>query len=280
MLGRAAGDSRSVRAAAGLSGREMNEEGRMTARDSHRTTDRSRPAGERPDGDGARERAPSSEATFDPRAELIRVSLAEAVAGRCSVRRFLPDPVPHEHVEAMVSLAVRAANASNSQPWRFVAVETEATRREMADAVHAALDVMAGLPECRGRARDIRAVRAFATFFADAPVVVAVFALPYVSRADELLALRGVSVEERDRLRQRPDLQSVGAAVQLLVTAAHAMGYGSCWMTAPVLAAPAIEELVAAPAGARLAAVVPVGRPAGRLRHSPRLSLDEVLSWR
>jgi nitroreductase len=81
-------------------------------------------------------------------------------------------------------------------------------------------------------------------------------------------------------LRQRPDLQSVGAAVQLLCTAAHAMGYGSCWMTAPVLAAPAIEELLGVEAPARLAAVVPVGRPAGRPRSSPRRPVDDVLEFR
>ena len=68
--------------------------------------------------------------------------------------------------------------------------------------------------------------------------------------------------------------------MQLLVTAAHAMGYGSCWMTAPVLAAPAIEEILGAPTGARLAALVPIGRSAGRLRRSGRRPLDEVLDWR
>jgi nitroreductase len=201
----------------------------------------------------------------DRRGLLSQVSFAAAVEARCSVRRFLPEPVPREHVEAMVALAVRAANASNSQPWRFVVVEDEGLRHETAEAVHAALDVMAGLPECAGRTRDIRAIRAYATFFVDAPVVVAVFALPYASRSDELLAARGMSAEERDRMRQRP---------------AHTMGYGSCWMTAPVLAAPAIEEILTAPAGARLVALVPIGLPAGRLRHSQRLPLDDVLSWR
>ncbi len=224
--------------------------------------------------------ATSPDAAIDARAALIRVSLAEAVAARCSVRRFLPDPVPHDDVEAMVGLAVRAANAGNAQPWHFVAVEGEDLRHEMAEAVHAALDVMAGLPECAGRGRAIRAIRTHATFFADAPVVVAVFVMPYASQADELLVARGLSTDERDRLRQRPDLQSLGAAVQLMVTAAHAMGYGACWMTAPVLAAPAIEELLAPPPGARLAALMPIGRPAGRLRHSTRRPLDEVLSWR
>ena len=216
----------------------------------------------------------------DARERLSRVSFAAAVEGRCSVRRFLPERVPREHVEAMVALAVRAANAGNAQMWRFVAVEDATLRHEMVEAVHATLDVMAGLPECAGQARHIRAIRRYATFFADAPVVIAVFVLPYSSRSDELLAARGLSVEERDRLRQRPDLQSIGAAVQLLVTAAHAMGYGACWMTAPVIAAPAIEDLLGAPAGARLAAVVPVGRPAGRPRRSTRLPLAKVIDWR
>ena len=216
----------------------------------------------------------------DARERLGEVSFAGAVEGRCSVRRFLPEAVPREDVEAMVALAVRAANAGNAQPWRFVAVQDERLRQATAEAVHAALDELASLPECAGHARDIREIRAYATFFADAPVVIAVFALPYASRSDELLVLRGLSGEERERVRQRPDLQSVGAAVQLLITAAHAMGYGSCWMTAPVLAAPAIEKTLAAPAGARLAALVPIGRPAGRPRHSDRLPLDEVLDWR
>jgi nitroreductase len=211
---------------------------------------------------------------------LEGVSLSAAVEGRCSVRRFLPDAVPRDDVRAMVACATRAANAGNAQCWRFVAVEDEATRRAMAAAVDAALDEVAAWPECAGRAADVKAVRAYATFFAAAPVVVAVFVLPYESRGDELLRLRGLSREDHDRLRQRPDLQSIGAAVQVLCTAAHAMGYGSCWMTAPVIAAPAIEELLGVEADAQLAAVVPVGRPAGRPRRGPRRPVDEILEFR
>lgn len=211
---------------------------------------------------------------------LEGVSLSAAIEGRCSVRRFLPDPVPRDDVRAMVACATRAANAGNAQCWRFVAVEGEATRRAMAAAVDAALDEVAAWPECAGRAADVKAVRAYATFFAAAPVVIAVFVLPYESRGDELLRLRGLAREDHDRLRQRPDLQSIGAAVQVLCTAAHAMGYGSCWMTAPVIAAPAIEELLGVEADARLAAVVPVGRPAGRPRRGPRHPVDDVLEFR
>ena len=211
---------------------------------------------------------------------LTAAGLLTTIEGRASVRRFLSDPVPRDDVTAMVDLAVRAANAGNAQMWRFVAVEDESVRAAMKDVVDAALDEMATWPELAGMGSQIKALRAYATFFAAAPLVMAVFVLPYVSDADEMLRARGLGAEDRDRLRARPDLQSIGAAVQLLCTAAHALGYGSCWMTAPVLAAPAIERLLGVDAEARLVALVPVGRPAGAVTPASRLPLDEVLDFR
>jgi nitroreductase len=206
--------------------------------------------------------------------------LVDAVRGRASVRRFLPDPVPRDDVRTLVGLAVRAANAGNAQMWRFVAVDDPVIQVAMKQAVDDALDEMAAWPELEGMRKEIKALRAYATFFVDAPLVIAVFGLPYVSRGDEMLLARGLSGEDRDRLRARPDLQSIGAAVQLLCTAAHALGYGGCWMTAPVLAAPAIEGLLEVGPEARLAALVPIGRPAGAVTPTSRLSLDDVLEFR
>jgi nitroreductase len=211
---------------------------------------------------------------------LAAAGLQSAVGGRASVRRFLPDPVPREDVKAMVELAVRAANAGNAQMWRFVAVDDAVTQVALRQAVDDAIDEMAAWPELAGSGTEIKALRAYATFFVDAPLVMAVFGLPYLSRADEMLLARGLGLEERDRLRARPDLQSIGAAVQLFCTAAHALGYGSCWMTAPVLASPAIEELLGVEPPAKLVAVVPVGRPAGAVKTTARRPVGEVLEFR
>jgi nitroreductase len=211
---------------------------------------------------------------------LAEAGLQTAVGARASVRRFLPDPVPREDVTAMVELAVRAANAGNAQMWRFVAVDDAVTQVALRQVVDDAIDEMAAWPELAGSSKEIKALRAYATFFVDAPLVMAVFGLPYLSRADEMLLARGLGVEERDRLRARPDLQSIGAAVQLFCTAAHALGYGSCWMTAPVLAAPAIEALLGVEPPAKLVAVVPVGRPAGAVSPTARRPATEVLEFR
>jgi nitroreductase len=150
----------------------------------------------------------------------------------------------------------------------------------MKDAVGAAIDDMAAWPASEGHEKELKTYRAYATFFADAPLVFAVFGVPYLSVADVVLREHGLSHEERDRVRQRPDIQSIGGAIQLLCTAAQAMGYGSCWMTAPVLAAPAIEELLGVEPPARLVAVVPVGRPLAPPRPTSRRPLSDVLEFR
>jgi len=218
--------------------------------------------------------------TEQHRSRLETTGLADAVYGRTSVRRYTDDPVPREDVEAMVALAVRAANAGNAQSWRFIAVEDPGTRAAMKDAVDAAIAAMAAWPEAEGREKELKSYRAYATFFGEAPLVMAVVGVPYRSIADVLLVKHGVPNEERDRLRQRPDVQSIGGAVQLLCTAAHAMGYGSCWMTAPVLAAPAIEEVLGVEEPARLVAVVPIGRPATVVGPTSRRPLSDVLEFR
>ena len=208
------------------------------------------------------------------------MTFVDAVEGRCSVRRFTEEAVSRDDVRRMIALATRAANASNRQMWRFIAVDDRDLLRRMGEAVAAKLDVIARWPSLRGQADRVRGMKGYSTFFAAAPLAVVVLGLPYASTGDELLRTAGLSSEERDRLRPRPDLQSIGAAVQLLCTAAHAMGYGTCWMTAPVMAAPELEQLLGVEPPARVVAVVPVGRPAGSPPHSQRLPVDDVLEFR
>ncbi|MGZ4199302.1 MAG: nitroreductase family protein [Thermoleophilia bacterium] len=204
-----------------------------------------------------------------------------AVEGRHSVRRFTTDPVPRDDAREMVRLATLAANAGNAQPWRFVAVDDAQVLGDLRRAVDERIDEIARWPEVEaaGLAGETGRMHGYSSFFADAPLAIAVCGLPYESLADRLLALRGVPLEERDRLRARPDLQSVGAAVQLLITAAHVMGYGACWLSAPVIAAPRLEELLGIAEPARLVAIVAVGVPAAQPPGAKRLPLDRVLRF-
>lgn len=63
----------------------------------------------------------------------------DAIAGRKSVRGFLPDPVPRETVRAILDAAARAPSGTNTQPWKVYVVEGAAKDR-VTDAVTAASD--------------------------------------------------------------------------------------------------------------------------------------------
>ena len=119
-----------------------------------------------------------------------------------------------------------------------------------------------------------------ALLFAKAPLCIAVLALPPTSPMEELMELAGVSPEEHDRLCARPELQSAGAAVQLLSTSAHAMGYAVCWTCAPIVAGERLQEILAVQPPARLVALVAIGLPAELPTAQKRLPLEQVLSFR
>lgn len=65
------------------------------------------------------------------------VSAIDAIAGRRSVRRFLPDPVPEETVRRILEVSARAPSGTNSQPW-FVHVAMGAARDRVSREVIAA----------------------------------------------------------------------------------------------------------------------------------------------
>jgi 5,6-dimethylbenzimidazole synthase len=58
----------------------------------------------------------------------FRDRLAKLFAWRRDVRRFKPDPVPSSLIEDLVRTAALAPSVGNSQPWRFVSVETLSAR--------------------------------------------------------------------------------------------------------------------------------------------------------
>jgi 5,6-dimethylbenzimidazole synthase len=58
----------------------------------------------------------------------FRDRLAKLFAWRRDVRRFKPDPVPSPLIEELVRTAALAPSVGNSQPWRFVSVETPSAR--------------------------------------------------------------------------------------------------------------------------------------------------------
>jgi nitroreductase len=211
---------------------------------------------------------------------VSREGFEEVVRDPCHVRHFHKDAVPREDVEHMTDLATCAATACAVQPWRFIAIQDPHLIRRMQDAVLERFEELATKPGLTLQEHKRTVARAQALLFAKAPLCIAVLALPHASPMEELLELGGMTAEEREQVCVRPELQSAGAAVQLLTTAAHSMGYAACWTCAPIVAAERLEALLEVEPPARLVALVAVGRPAESPVASKHLALDQVLSFR
>jgi len=209
-----------------------------------------------------------------------REAFETVVREPCHVRRFLEEEVPRSDIEHMVGLATCATSTCNSQTWRFIAIQDRSLLDAMQAAVLERFEELATRPGLVLQEHLRTVARAQALLFAKAPLCVAVLSLPVDSPMEELMRLAGVTQEEHDRLCARPELQSVGAAVQLLTSSAHALGYAACWTCAPIVAGERLEQLLDVTSPTRLVALVPIGRPAEVPTAHKRLPLEQVLTFR
>lgn len=190
------------------------------------------------------------------------MDLFEAIRGRKSIRRFKQTPVSDEDIARILEAGRLAPSANNSQPWSFLVIRDSSVRGKMADAVRGMIDRMIPHAEDEKQAQRLAAYKGtYYTFFESAPVVIAVFLEGYDAGTDRLLARMGYAPDDIRRLRPLPGLQSVAAAIQNMLLAVHALGYGSCWMTGPLVAQEAFGTLLGFGREKHIAALLPVGIP-------------------
>lgn len=208
------------------------------------------------------------------------MELKSVIESRASVRQFAQDDVPESDIREIVRLAGLAPSVNNSQPWRFIAIKNRDLLRCMAQTVKEKVDK--SLPVCEDETeRKAKAqVEWFSTFFADAPVVIAVAARPYEAIVDQALPHSGLTHEDINAMRGYPDVQSLGASIENLSLAACDMGYGSCWLSGPLVAREDLEKCLSLQEPWRLAAMVALGKPGAAPRQRDKKPVDEILEIR
>ena len=159
-------------------------------------------------------------------------AVLKAIQERRSIRRFTPEPLTREQIETILEAGRRAPSGKNSQPWRFIVVETLKKREEMAK-----LAPQGGM-------------------VATAPVTLAVL----LDRNAGYDALK--------------DAQGIGAAIENMLLAVHALGLGACWMGKTRDAT--IEALVEAKEHEELMALIPIGHPAESPEVPDRQPLNKI----
>jgi F420 biosynthesis protein FbiB-like protein len=191
------------------------------------------------------------------------------IAGRRTVRRFRPDPVPDAVIAGLIAAAARAPSAHNRQPWRFHILRDASDKARLAAAMGERLQA--------DRTRDgddddaiRRDVARSSARIGNAPAVIAVcLTLEDMDRYPD---------DRRERAEFLMAVQSTAMASQILLLKAQAEGLGACWMCAPLFCADTVGAALNLPASWQAQGLILLGWPAEAGRVRARKPLSEIVT--
>jgi nitroreductase len=198
---------------------------------------------------------------------------------RRSIRKFKNEPVPKEDIIKIIDAARWAPSGSNRQPWKFIAVSKKEIIDEMAAAVKNRLQEISDKIKSERARRELEAYGEFCIVFENAPMVIAVLSCPYDSTFTRLLSRYGMENEAGERKLADAGYFSVGAAIENMLLAAESLGYGSCWMTGPLITQQKLEEILDVQEPWHIVSLVPIGKSAQEIPSRPRKEIEEILEF-
>lgn len=173
-----------------------------------------------------------------------RAAVWRAIAERRDIRRFRPDPIPHELLKRLLAAAHQAPSVGLMQPWRFVVVERTETKAAMQALVQRERLIQA--PHFDRRAREFMDLKVEG--IREAPVSVCVACDRQPGR--EVLGRHTI---------QNTDLYSTCLAIENFWLAARAEGVGVGWVS--LYRPDDVRELLGLPASVVPVAWLCVGWP-------------------
>ena len=165
---------------------------------------------------------------------------------RRSIRKYKEDMAPPEWIREMLRCAGRAPSPSNSQPVRFIGIESSQKKDALARAMALGRDEFLETLKAKGGSKRVRnwinAYYRFSEFLFTAPMVFAVgTAAPSGGFSGKLI--EAGLVDGYERKTTESDI-SVGLALKGFILKGEELGLGSCILTAPLVFVPHIEEIL------------------------------------
>ncbi|MGQ9759690.1 MAG: nitroreductase family protein [Candidatus Methanomethylicaceae archaeon] len=170
------------------------------------------------------------------------MDVLECIERRRSIRRFVDAPIKEEDLMKILRAGILAPSAGNIQPWEFI-ITTERTLKS-----------------------ELARVALGQYWMADAGVILTVCAKEEESAA--YYGLRGSALY---------CIQDTAAAIENMLLAATALGYGACWVGA--FNEQDVRRVLKIPRSVRPVALVPIGFPAERPEATRRKRLSEILHF-
>ena len=183
-----------------------------------------------------------------------------AMETRRSCRNYLPDPIPEGDIQRILKAAAWAPSPLNSQPWHFTVITDDHTRLE----IHEEAD------RCRNWAIEESGWKWLGgyklDFLKQAPVLVGVTGDPKKTGMDMFQKEGNVGYQ-----------LACAAAIQNMMLAAHALGYGTLFFT--MFDKPQMRSILGLDADTTPVAIVCIGKPQDEPGSVPRKEIDKKTTY-
>ena len=202
----------------------------------------------------------------------------ETVYKRKTIRKYEKTIPPTEDIKKIIDSARVAPSAVNAQNWKFIAIYNDKIKSEMADAVEKEYEKISSMTEDEEFKKSLSRSKAFSTFFKNAPVVIACVEIQRESAMTDFLKEKGLPYEEILLARPDSSLLSMGGAIENMSLAATALGYGTCWMCAPIIAYKSFKKILNLSETDKIVSLLALGKPASNNQNQPpKKTLNEIM---
>jgi nitroreductase len=207
------------------------------------------------------------------------MEVSEAILKRRSIRRWKPLAVEREKIKRVLEAGRRAPSWGNTQPWRFIVVQDETKRAELADAAAAGqpqvssapvVIVCCGVPEAFSRKMHRESLKQL--------IEVGVMDWP-----DEVLDDVVLGSDLFAPYRLGDQVMTIRAGEQVTIAVAYMtleavnQGLGTCWVGA--MSPKDAQKVMNLPDNLFVQALIPLGYPDEDPAPRPRKDFDEIIFW-
>lgn len=169
---------------------------------------------------------------------------------RRSIRKYTDQPVTDEIVMQLLESARLAPSGSNTQPWHFIVVRSEAMRQQLAKVAHNQ------------------------KWMADAPVNLVCVADARCRISESV----PVSLEETSPLVETKQIiRDMSIAVEHIVLEAESLGLGTCWIA--WFEQKDIRPVLNIPSDKYVLCILTVGYPGEKPAARPRRKLEDIVHY-
>jgi nitroreductase len=163
------------------------------------------------------------------------MDIFEAIEKRRSIRKFKPEPINEEDLRKILEAGRLAPSGGNRQPWYFIVARDTEIKRDLSAAANNR------------------------KFIADAGAVVVALGDP------------GKTLPQQ---AYQPHRQDPMIAIEHMVLAATALGYGTCWVGA--FNEEDVKKILEIPENLAVIALLPIGVPDESPPPRPRKAFNEI----